>query len=136
MKKGFICGMFDLFHYGHLLAFEECKEHCDKLTVAVNSGENIDYTINPGKNAPVFPLLHRVELLKACKLIDEVLIYSSEEELLDLLKTGSYQVRFLGDDYKGKPITGAEHTPEIYFTNRNHGYSTSEIRKKIVAQHG
>src|SRR5687767_10639919 len=98
MKTGFLCGVFDLLHYGHILAFRECKQHCEHLTVAVNRGENIDLKINPGKHAPVFPLEHRVELLKECRLIDEVLVYNSEDELLQLLKDRNYTVRFLGDD--------------------------------------
>src|ERR1700741_3356277 len=99
MKKGFICGVFDLFHYGHLLAFRECRQYCNYLVVAVNKAENIDPTINPDKKPPVFSVFHRVELLKECRLVDEVLVYNSEKELTELLKKGNYDIRFLGDDY-------------------------------------
>ena len=100
MKKGFICGVFDLFHMGHVLAFKECRMHCTHLTVAVNSAENIDPIINPNKEKPVFLLSHRVELLKECRLVDEVLVYNNEDELVRLLDQGNYDVRFLGQDYK------------------------------------
>src|SRR4051812_27956058 len=110
MKKGFICGVFDLFHYGHLLAFRQCRQHCDHLTVAINVADNIDPNINPGKSRPIFPVEHRVELLKECRLIDNVLVYNSETELQKLLAEGRYDVRFLGDDYKGRNITGGDLT--------------------------
>ena len=129
MKRGFICGVFDLFHYGHLLAFRECMSQCDHLTVAVNKAENIDPKINPGKTPPVFPVEQRVELLKACRLVDDVLVYNSEEELMELLKKGNYDVRFLGDDYKDKAITGRELTRDIYFLDRSHGLSSSSFKQ-------
>lgn len=132
MKKGFICGVFDLFHYGHILALRECRSYCDHLTVAVNKAENIDKKINPDKKPPIFPAEHRVELLKECKLVDDVLVYNSEEELMDLLRSGKYEVRFLGDDYKGKSITGTNLTPEIYYLDRSHGMSSSSFKNKLV----
>ncbi|MCC7298597.1 MAG: adenylyltransferase/cytidyltransferase family protein [Bacteroidia bacterium] len=132
MKKGFACGVFDLFHAGHVLMLQECREHCDYLVVAVNSCADIDYTINPGKKPPIFTLEERKMILNSCKYVDEVLEYNTEQELTDLLSNGNYQIRFLGEDYKGKPITAPNLVPEIYYTNRNHGLSTSGYRKKIV----
>jgi len=134
MKRGFICGVFDLFHYGHILAFRECHRHCDHLTVAVNKADNIDPKINPGKRAPVFSIEQRVELLKECRLVDEVLVYNSEEELMQLLEKGHYDVRFLGDDYKGKPITGEGLSREIVFLDRSHGMSSSGFKNMLETQ--
>jgi glycerol-3-phosphate cytidylyltransferase len=131
MKTGFVCGVFDLFHYGHLLMLKECQEHCDHLTVALNKAENIDYDINPGKQAPIFPIEHRVEIMKSCNLVDEVIVYNSENELLEILKQGNYTIRFLGDDYRGKHITGEKLTSEVYYTDRSHGLSTSKFKLAI-----
>jgi glycerol-3-phosphate cytidylyltransferase len=132
MKKGFICGVFDLFHYGHILGFRECRTQCDHLTVAVNKAENIDPLINPGKMPPVFPLEHRVELLRECRLVDEVLVYNSEEELMELLRKQKYDVRFLGDDYKDKPVTGKDLTADLFFLDRSHGLSSSAFKKLLL----
>ncbi|MCE3229919.1 MAG: glycerol-3-phosphate cytidylyltransferase [Bacteroidetes bacterium] len=131
MKRGFICGVFDLLHYGHILGFRECRRYCEHLTVAVNKAENIDFKINPGKQAPVFPLEHRVELLKECRLVDEVLIYNSEKELEQLLETGKFDVRFLGEDYRDKPVTGKSLTSEIIYLDRSHGFSSSQFKNKL-----
>lgn len=133
MKRGFICGVFDLFHIGHIWAFKDCRQHCDHLTVALNSAENIDFTINPGKESPIFSLEERIEILSECKLVDQVISYSGESELMEILQEGKFDVRFLGDDYRDKKITGKELTKSIHFLNRDHGRSTS-FYKSIIRQ--
>ena len=134
MKKGFFCGVFDLFHFGHILALRECRAHCDHLTVAVNRAENIDRKINPNKKPPLFPFEHRFEILKECRLIDTVVSYNSEDELKDLLKAGHYDIRFLGADYQGKNITGPELTGEVHFLDRSHGLSTTGFKDKLAGK--
>ncbi|MDO8998173.1 MAG: adenylyltransferase/cytidyltransferase family protein [Bacteroidota bacterium] len=128
MKIGFTCGVFDLFHAGHVMMLQECKNNCDYLIVALNKAENISETINPGKKKPIFTIEERVTIMKACRYVDEVLIYNSEEELLEILKTKNITIRFLGEDYKGKKITGSDLPIQIYYTDRSHGLSTSFYR--------
>lgn len=130
MKVGFACGVFDLFHAGHVLMLQECKQHCDYLLLALNSADNFDTAINPGKRKPLYSLEERVLILSSVKYVDEVVVYSSEQELLEILKTRKIDIRFLGDDYKGRSITGAELNIPIHYTDRSHGMSTSLIRKK------
>ena len=134
MKTGFACGVFDLFHAGHVLMLQECRQHCDHLIVAINTAENIDPTVNPGKLKPVYTLEERVMIMKACRYVDEVLTYNSEEELLQILGSGRIDVRFLGEDYRGKKITGEELNIPIHYTDRGHGLSTSGIRGRLRKQ--
>jgi glycerol-3-phosphate cytidylyltransferase len=131
MKIGFTCGVFDLFHAGHVLMLKECKEHCDYLIVALNRAENISDKINPGKQKPVYTIEERKLIMSSCRYVDEVIEYNSEEELLRILKTKNISVRFLGDDYKGKPITGSDLPMEIYYTDRSHGLSTSLYKARL-----
>lgn len=131
MRIGFTCGVFDLFHAGHVLMLEECRAHCDYLIVALNRAENISEAINPGKHKPVFTINERKLIMAACRYVDEVLEYNSEEELLGILKNRKIDVRFLGDDYRGKPITGQELPIAIHYTDRSHGLSTSLYRSKL-----
>jgi glycerol-3-phosphate cytidylyltransferase len=131
MKIGFTCGVFDLFHAGHVLMLKECKAHCDYLIVALNSAQNFDTQINPNKMSPIYSLEERTLIMLSCKYVDEVLTYGSEEELLVILQSKKISIRFLGEDYKGKLITGSNLPIEIYFTNREHGLSTSNYRKRI-----
>jgi len=131
MRVGFTCGVFDLFHAGHVLMLKECKEHCDYLVVALNRAENLSDVINPGKKAPIYTIEERKILMSSCRYVDEVIDYNSENELLKILKDRAIDIRFLGEDYKGKTITGAELHTKIHYTDRGHGLSTSHYRELI-----
>lgn len=131
MIRGFACGVFDLYHPGHVLMLRDCKEHCDHLTVALNRSENFDEAINPGKRKPFFTLEERKMVLNSIKYVDEIIDYQTEEELTEIMSTGNYDVRFLGDDYKGNPITAAEAIRKIIYIDRSHGYSTSKLVEQI-----
>lgn len=133
MRVGFTCGVFDLFHAGHVLMLEECRANCDYLIVALNRAENISETINPGKQKPVFTIAERKLIMAACRYVDEVLEYNSEEELLNILRSRKIDVRFLGDDYRGRPITGQDLNIAIHYTDRSHGLSTSLYRARLNA---
>lgn len=132
MTKGFACGVFDLFHAGHVLMLKECKENCDYLVVGINKAENIDKKINPNKKPPVFSFEERKMILEACKYVDEIVEYNTEEELTAIMETGDFQIRFLGDDYKGKPITARGAIKKIYYLDRSHGLSSSFYKVKLL----
>lgn len=131
MIKGFACGVFDLFHAGHVMMLQDCSKNCDHLTVALNKAENIDEQINPNKKPPVYSFEERKMILEACKYVDEVVEYNTEEELTKIMETGNFHIRFLGDDYKGKPITAGDAIKKIYYLDRSHGLSTSKFKEKL-----
>jgi len=131
MIRGFACGVFDLYHPGHVLMLRDCKQHCDHLTVALNRSENFDESINPGKRKPFFTLEERKLVLDSIKYVDEIIDYQTEEELTEIMSTGNYDVRFLGDDYEGKPITAGDAIKRIVYIDRSHGYSTSKLVEQI-----
>lgn len=131
MKFGFACGVFDVFHIGHVLMLEECRSKCDHLVVAVNRAENINAEINPNKQSPIFSVEERVKVLESCRYVDEVITYNSENELQALLNSGRFQVRFLGEDYKGKPITESKSPMQIVYIDRSHGWSTSKLKNLL-----
>ena len=132
MKKGFACGVFDIFHAGHVLMLKECKEHCDYSIVGLNTAENFSADINPRKRKPVYSIEERKLIIQSCRYVDEVLTYNSEDELYEIMKAKKINIRFLGEDYKGKPITGADLGIEIYYTGRSHGYSTTNVINRII----
>ena len=128
MKNGIVCSAFDLCHAGHLLMLKECKKHCHKLTVGLHTDPTID---RPHKNKPIETVYQRYVRLKSNMFIDEIIPYESEEDLLVMLKTGDYDIRFLGEDYAERnDYTGAELDIEIFFCKR-YGYSSSGLRQKI-----
>lgn len=131
MKTGFACGVFDLFHAGHVLMLKECREQCDHLIVALNSSEQFDSSINPGKKSPIYSLEERILIMKSVRYVDEVLVYHNEVELKSILESRKIDVRFLGEDYRGKQITGEELGIPIHYVSRSHGLSTSLYRRKM-----
>lgn len=126
-KNGVVAGAFDLIHPGYCRLFKFCKENCDHLTVLLHD----DPSNERNKLKPVHTLSERIEILSSIKFIDDVKTYSVENELYTLLKTGNYDVRFLGEDYKDKKITGNDLSIPILYTDRLHGYSTTNLKKKI-----
>lgn len=129
MKIGFTCGAFDLTHYGHVLMFEECKQACDYLIVGVQSDPSID---RPNKNKPIQSLEERVGMVKAIRWVDKVVTYGTEADLIELLKKLKPDIRILGADWKGKQFTGYDLDMEFYFNSRDHGFSSSDMRKRIA----
>jgi len=127
MTKGFIASAFDLLHPGHLLFLEECKSRCDWLVVGLHIDPSIEHR---DKNKPVESVLERAIRLRACKYVDEVLPYATERELEVLLANFHIDKRFLGSEYKNKPVTG-KFLAAIEFVDRNHDYSTSGLRARI-----
>lgn len=128
MKIGITCSCFDLFHAGHVLMLEEAKQHCDYLIVALQTDPTID---RPEKNKPIQSVYERYAQLKGCKYVDEIIPYSTEEDLLNLLTTVNYDVRILGEEYRHKSFTGKHLDKEFYYNKRPHTYSSSELRKRI-----
>ena len=58
--------------------------------------------------------------------------YKVEEEYLDYLKSGDYNVRFLGTDYKTRPYTGQDIPIDIIWLDReSHEYSSTRLKTLI-----
>jgi glycerol-3-phosphate cytidylyltransferase len=128
VKVGFTAGAFDLLHAGHILMLEEAKSVCDHLIVAVQSDPSLD---RASKNKPIQSYEERIIQIKALIYVDEVILYDTEDDLINLLKNTNIDVRIIGDDHKGKQFTGWDLPIDLYFNSRDHGYSTSELRKRI-----
>jgi glycerol-3-phosphate cytidylyltransferase len=134
MKIGFNCSTFDLFHAGHVSMLKEEKRLCDWLIV----GLQIDPTIDrpETKNKPVQSVYERYVQLQGCKYIDEILVYATEYDLLQLLKTQTIHIRFLGEEYKNRDYTGKQwcidNGIEIWYHKRSHDYSSTELRRRAA----
>jgi glycerol-3-phosphate cytidylyltransferase len=134
MKIGFTAGAFDLLHAGHVLMFEECSSLCDYLIVGLHIDPSTD---RKNKNSPVQSVVERYIQLKGLKFIDEIIPYQNESELRELLKAINLNVRFVGEDWKGQHFTGKELAEngikhKIIYNSREHDYSSSTLREKIV----
>jgi len=126
MKIGIVFGAFDLLHTGHILMLKECKENCDYLIVGLHIDPSIE---RKEKNKPIETTFERYIKLKAIKYIDEIIPYDTEEDLENMLKTIQPDIRFIGKDWKNKKITGEK--KNIYWIERKHNYSSTNLRKRI-----
>lgn len=128
IKVGITFGAFDLLHACHVLMLEEAKDVCDHLIVAVQSDPSID---RPSKNKPIQSYEERLIQVRALRCVDEVVLYDTEDDLIQVLLKLKPDVRIIGADHKGKKFTGWELPIEIYFNSRSHSYSSSELRQRI-----
>ena len=129
---GFTCSTFDLLHAGHITMLEEAKHHCEYLIVGLQNDPTED---RPTKNKPVQSIVERQIQLAAVKYVDEIVIYNTEQDLIDLLLTLPIDVRVLGDEYQTKDFTGKDiakkRNCKLVFNPRDHSFSSTSLRKRV-----
>ena len=128
-KKGIIAGNVDVIHPGYIAMFNECKSYCEEFIIFLHTDPSIE---RPEKLKPVLSVKDRDEILMSIKYIDNVFTYTYESDLINLLKLIQPDIRFLGDDYKGKTYTGFELDIPIHYLDRSHGWSTTKFKEEIA----
>lgn len=128
MKKIFINGTFDIIHLGHLALFNYAKSLGDFLLVAIDSDKRVKQL--KGNDRPINNQIERKTLLENLKAIDEVQIFDTDQELIDIIATCDVMVK--GSDYIGKPIVGEHVCKQIIFFDRINGYSTTKKIQSIT----
>ena len=137
MEKPKVVGItfstFDLLHAGHIAMLREAKTQCDYLICGLQVDPSLE---RKHKNTPVQTLVERWTQLQAVKYVDEIIPYQYESEVEDILKMFDIDVRIIGGEYKDGKFTGratcAARGIEIYFNKRDHRFSTSELRQRVV----
>jgi len=131
-KIGLVASAFDMLHAGHITMLEEAKRHCDYLIVALQTDPTVDRPED--KNIPVQSIVERQIQLAAVKFVDEIVVYTTEKDLEDLLLALPIDIRFLGIEYDGKEFTGkhicVKRGIELHFNKRDHSFSTSQLRQR------
>ena len=126
---GITAGAFDLFHAGHVLMLKDASNQCDHLIVALQTDPSID---RKEKNKPVQSMYERFVQLDACKYVDEIVPYETEDDLYALIMNNNIDLRIIGNEYRNKDFTAREIGIEIYYNVRNHQWSTTELRERIL----
>ena len=135
-RKGYTCGVFDLFHIGHLNLLERCKEMCDYLVVGICNDE---YVRKIKGKEPIIPENDRVRIVKALRCVDEVVLVDIEttnDKMLAIQKIG-FDVLFSGDDWKGTERYNKteeqfkELGASIEYFPYTIGVSTSQIKEMV-----
>jgi glycerol-3-phosphate cytidylyltransferase len=135
LKIGITFSTFDLFHAGHVAMLAEAKNHCDYLIAGLQTDPTIDRPDT--KNRPVQSIVERQIQLAACRYVDEVVVYQTEQDLVDLLLILPLDVRILGVEYENKDFTGKkecwDREIELVFNGRDHSFSSSSLRRRVAA---
>lgn len=134
-RIGITFSTFDMLHAGHIAMLAEAKNHCDYLIAGLQTDPTIDRPDT--KNHPVQSIVERQIQLAACRYVDEVVVYQTEQDLVDLLLILPLDVRVLGVEYEGQHFSGRQECEqreiEIIFNGRDHSFSSSSLRKRVVA---
>jgi glycerol-3-phosphate cytidylyltransferase len=134
-KIGITFSTFDMLHAGHIAMLSEARNYCDYLIAGLQTDPTIDRPDT--KNKPIQSIVERQIQLSACRYVDEVVVYQTEQDLRDLLLILPVDVRILGVEYEGKNFSGDEEcwkrNIEIVFNGRDHSFSSSSLRKRVVA---
>jgi glycerol-3-phosphate cytidylyltransferase len=133
-RIGITFSTFDMLHAGHVAMLAEAKNHCDYLIAGLQTDPTIDRPDT--KNHPIQSIVERQIQLAACRYVDEVVVYQTEQDLLDLLLILPVNVRVLGVEYEGKQFSGDaecyQRGIEIVFNARDHSFSSSSLRKRVI----
>jgi glycerol-3-phosphate cytidylyltransferase len=133
-KIGITFSTFDMLHAGHIAMLAEAKNHCDYLICGLQTDPTIDRPDT--KNRPVQSIVERQIQLAACRYVDEVVVYQTEQDLVDLLLILPLDVRVLGVEYEHKDFSGKaecyQRNIEIIFNGRDHSFSSSSLRKRVA----
>lgn len=132
-RIGITFSTFDLLHAGHIAMLSEAKNHCDYLICGLQTDPTIDRPET--KNKPIQSIVERQIQLAACRYVDEVVVYSTEQDLVDLLLILPVDVRILGVEYAEKEFTGKSECElrgiDIVYNGRDHSFSSSSLRKRV-----
>jgi glycerol-3-phosphate cytidylyltransferase len=133
-RIGITFSTFDLLHAGHIAMLAEAKNHCDYLIAGLQTDPTIDRPDT--KNKPIQSIVERQIQLSAVSYVDEVVIYQTEQDLVDLLLTLPLDCRILGVEYENTDFTGKRECLargiELVFNSRDHSFSSSNLRKRVA----
>jgi len=135
-KVGYTCGVFDLFHVGHLNLLERCKSMCEILIVGIC---NDDYVHRIKNTNPIVSEHDRVRIISALKCVDlaELVDVDTTNDKMKALDKFKFDVLFSGDDWKGteRYLKTEEEFKKIgvsiEYLPYTVGVSTTEIKRKI-----
>lgn len=130
----YTAGTWDMFHIGHLNLFKKSKELGTKLIVGVSTDELVE---SYKKSKPIIPYEDRVELVKSCRFVDEVV---KQEKLLDIKQMEELGIDILsiGNDWESKYLEGLEwakrHSKvKLVFLPYTSKISSTALKNKLIS---
>ena len=129
MKRIWVNGCFDILHLGHVRMLEFAKSLGGNLVVGIDSDTRVSKL--KGEDRPINNQLSRSEFLVALKSVDSVVVFNSKHEMKRLLKTHRITDMVIGEEYKGKEITGSDLVDKIHFFPKFGNLSTTNMLKNL-----
>lgn len=130
MVKVFVNGTFDLLHTGHLDLLNYAKGLGDTLTVAIDSDERVSKKKGPER--PINNQVTRKIILKNLKAVDDVEIFHTDDELVQLVQKHSPDIMIVGSDWKGKTVIGSQYARKLVFFDRVNDESTTNTLNNFL----
>ena len=123
-------GTFDILHPGHVALLNYARSLGTSLTVAIDSDRRVKQL--KGIDRPINTQVERELMLRNLRAVDNVVIFDSDQELVDIVAQCSIMVK--GSDYRGRSIVGQDVCAELVFFERINGYSTTEKIQHIIGR--
>lgn len=98
-SRGYTCGVYDMFHVGHLNILKNAKKYCDTLIVGVTTDE---LSVERKHKKPIIPFCDRCEIVKAIRYVDDV-VPQVDMNKLKMVQKLNCDVVFVGSDWKDTP---------------------------------
>lgn len=130
MSLIFVNGTFDILHPGHIELLNYAKSLGSHLMIGIDSDRRVRELKGPAR--PIHSQQHRAFMLKNLKAVDEVVVFDSDIELINLVAACDIMVK--GSDYMGKHIVGEAVCDELIFFDKLHDYSTTKIIQDIITR--
>jgi D-beta-D-heptose 7-phosphate kinase/D-beta-D-heptose 1-phosphate adenosyltransferase len=126
----FVNGTFDILHRGHLELLNYAKSLGDYLCVGIDTDERVKEKKGPTR--PIHNQDERKFFLENLKAVDEVRLFSSDEELEGLVKSFKPDIMVVGSDWKDKSVIGSYYAAELIFFDRIGDYATTKTIQDII----
>ena len=123
-------GAYDILHPGHIALLNYAKSLGDYLMVAIDTDSRISEAKGPDR--PVNNLQTRKCILENLKAVDEVRVFTNDEELITIIKEYRPDVRVIGSDWKNGKIVGEEFCKSIEFFDRVNDESTTNTLENYI----
>lgn len=130
MIKVIVNGTFDILHRGHLEMLNYAKNCGDYLLVVIDTDRRVKEL--KGDSRPIYNQTDRKFHLEMLKPVDEVQLFDSKEELIELIKNYGPDIMVKGSDYNGRSVVGATYVPQVIYYERNNEYSTTNTIQNII----
>lgn len=126
MKKVIVNGTFDILHPGHIELLNYAKSLGDFLLVAIDTDERVRQLKGPTR--PINSQDDRKFMLENLKAVDQVVLFNSDEKLLQFI--GLCHIMVKGSDYVGKDIIGSDIIEVVFYDRTKH--STTKTIQDII----